>query len=777
MLHNLPAHLPRLIGREQELEAICRALLAADRGLLTTTGTGGSGKTRLALEVAATLRKQFADGVWYVELASIVDPALVPMAVATALGLREAPGRPVIETVRRSLRERSLLLVLDNCEHLIDACARLVDDLLSGCPGLRVLATSREPLRMAGELVWRLAGLAAPDLDSPPTDPADLGRFAAVRLFAERARAAQPDFALGPRNARAVGEICTRLGGLPLALELAAARVRVLAPEEIATNLEDSFRLLTGGNRTAPARQQTLRAALDWSYDLLSGEERALFRRLALFAGGFNLASAEAVGAEGPIEQTDVLDLLTQLVDKSLVQDDQADGVARHRLAEPVRQYARERLNDSGEARGTAARHAAHFLAFAEDAEPKLMSADRHRWVARLETEHQNLRSALSWLLSVGDVEAGLRLATALVPFWSNRGHLSEGRIWLERGLTIDGSTVPGARRAKALSGAGMLAMLQIDSPGARPLLEQSLTLCRASGNTQGAADALGMLAHAVHFEGDIPAMVALGEQSLALYREVDDRMGIAGALGQLGHAAWHQQQYPAAWALLQDALALLRELESSWSLWNPFMSITHVLWTLGNVARDQADYPTARSLYAEGMVAAQEQGSAFHVAVLLDSFASLAATQGQAARAARLLGAAEAVRHASDVALAPVYRRDFYDAITATVQAALDTESLSAAWADGGAMSWEQAIAYGLTDTVDADVRSAQPLVHPDRLTSREAEILRLLAGGKSNPSIANELVLSVYTVERHVANIYTKIGLHTRVEAAAYALRHRLV
>ena len=521
VLHNLPAHLPRLIGRDEELVALCGALLAADQGLLTMTGTGGCGKTRLALEVAATLREQFADGVWYVELAGIGDPALVPTAVATALGLREAPGRPVIETVRQSLRERALLLVLDNCEHLVDACARLVDDLLSGCPGLRVLATSREPLRMTGELVWRVPGLAAPDLDSPRTDPVELSRFAAVRLFAERARAARPDFAMGPRNARAVGNICGRLGGLPLALELAAARVRVLSAEEIATNLDDSFRLLTGGSRTAPARQQTLRAALDWSHDLLSVEERALFRRLAVFAGGFDLASAEAVGAEGAIARTDVLDQLTRLVDKSLVLGDQADGLVRHRLLEPVRQYARERLNDSGDAPATAARHAAHFLALAEDAEPKLMNPDRHRWVARLETEHQNLRAALSWLLSVGEVEAGVRLATALVPFWSNRGHLSEGRRWLERGLTIGGSNLPAARRAKALSGAAMLAMLQIDAPGARALFEQSLTFWRASGNGQGAADALGMLAHAVHLEGDIPAMVALGEQSQQYADEV----------------------------------------------------------------------------------------------------------------------------------------------------------------------------------------------------------------------------------------------------------------
>jgi non-specific serine/threonine protein kinase len=776
-LHNLPSHLPRLIGREQELATLCQVLSTADQGLLTLTGTGGCGKTRLALEVAATLRDQFADGVWYVELAGVGDPALVPIAVAVVLGVGEAPGHPLTETLRRSLLERTLLLVLDNCEHLLDGCATLVDDLLSRCPGLRVLATSREPLRVGGEVVRRVAGLAAPELESPQADLVQLPSFAAVRLFEDRARGVRPDFAIVPGNARAVGDICRRLGGLPLAIELAAARVGVLSPGEIASNLHDSFRLLTGGSRTAPARQQTLRATLDWSHDLLDEGERALFRRLAVFAGGFDLASVELFGAQTPIERSDTLDVLARLVNKSLVQADSSDGVARYRLLEPVRQYAREQLNHSGEGPSCEAAHAGYFLDLAEDAEPRLLSWDRHHWVARLETEHQNLRSALSWMLNAGKVESALRLATALTPFWSNRGHLSEGRAWLERALTMTGLDVPATRRAKALSCAGMLAMLQIDPPGARARLDESVTLWRAAGGLHGAADALGMLAHAVHFEGDIPAMVALGEQSLAFYQEVDDRMGIAGALGQLGHAAWHQQHYSTAWARLNDALVLLRELETSWSLWNPFMSITHVLWTLGNVARDQADHLTARSLYTEGMLAAQEQGSAFHVAVLLDAFGSLAVVQGQAARAARLLGAAEAVRQVGDVALAPVYRRDFYDAFSSSVHAALDPDFMTRMLAEGRAMSWDQAINYALTEKVESPILTTQPSIYPGRLTARELEILRLLADGKSNSAVAAELVLSVYTVERHVANIYAKIGVHSRVEATAYAFRHGLV
>jgi hypothetical protein len=377
------------------------------------------------------------------------------------------------------------------------------------------------------------------------------------------------------------------------------------------------------------------------------------------------------------------------------------DGEPRFMMLETLREYAAERLEASGEAQTIRRRHAQLLLRLAEEAEPHLQRADRARWVARLEAEGDDLRAALAWLLAGGEAEAaaGVRLAAALVPFWSERGHLSEGRGWLQRTLAAGGPGLPAPLRARALSGAGMLAMLQIDGPAARALLEQSLALWRATGDRQGEADVLGMLAHTVHFEGDIAAMVALGEESLARYRELDDRRGMAGALGQLGHARWHRQELPAARAQLTEALALLRDLERGPgpAPWNPFLSRTHVLWTLGTVVRDQGDAAAARAWYAEGMAAAQAQGGAFHVAVLLDSFASLAVAAGRAARAARLLGAADAVRQASEVALAPIGRRDFYDPILAAVQAALDAGTLTAAWAEGQALSPDQAIAYAL--------------------------------------------------------------------------------
>jgi non-specific serine/threonine protein kinase len=425
---NLPVQPTSFIGRERE-QADVLALL--DRApLVTLTGAGGCGKTRLALTVAGSLLPEYPDGVWLVELAALVDPILVPQTVARVLGLQEQPGRTPLEMLTSYLKHRRLLLVVDNCEHLVGACADLAATLLRSCPQLRLLATSREALEVAGEALYRAPSLSMPDLAQLPS-PDRLTQYEAVQLFLERAQARRADFTLTARNAQAVAQVCVRLDGMPLAIELAAARIGVLPVESIAARLDDRFRLLTGGPRTTLPRQQTLRATLDWSHDLLSRPEQALLRRLAVFAGGWTLEAAESVCAGDVVVEGEILDLLSALVNKSLVQAEGADSHHRYWLLETLRQYTLERLEAMGEEAAVQDLHLAYFLALAEEAEPQLRGPAQGCWLDRLEVEHDNLRLALGWALERHAEDGGLRLAGALWGFWSYRGHLAEGQGWL----------------------------------------------------------------------------------------------------------------------------------------------------------------------------------------------------------------------------------------------------------------------------------------------------------------------------------------------------------
>jgi predicted ATPase/class 3 adenylate cyclase len=422
--HNLPRQLTRFIGREREMEEVRRLL--ATTALLTLTGAGGCGKTRLALQVAADQVDQFANGVWLVELAALADPELVPQTVALALGVREEPGRSLTETLTDYLRSRALLLLLDNCEHLLAACAQLADALLRGCPHLRILATSREALGIGGEQTFRVPSLSAPDPRQLPSLER-LHEYEAVRLFTDRAILGQPTFAVTTANAAAVAQVCQRLEGIPLALELAAARVRALSVEQIAARLDDRVRLLTGGIRTALPRQQTLRALIDWSYDLLSEPERALLRRLSVFAGSWTLEAAEEICSGAEVESWEMIDLLTRLVEKSLVVYEEWNGRARYRLLETVREYARERLLEIDDGEALQKRHRDSFLSLAEAARQRLTGPEQGEWLERLEMEHDNLRAALEWSVEQGESTIALRFGNALGLFWYYRGHLVEG--------------------------------------------------------------------------------------------------------------------------------------------------------------------------------------------------------------------------------------------------------------------------------------------------------------------------------------------------------------
>jgi predicted ATPase/DNA-binding SARP family transcriptional activator len=558
--HNLPRALTSFVGRGREVVEVERLLGAAR--LLTLTGVGGSGKTRLALEVARGLVCAYPDGVWLVELAPLSEGALVPQAVAVALGVREQPNRPLISTLVNVLRKQEVLLVLDNCEHLIGAAAHLAEALLRPCPGLKILATSREGLGAAGEVSWLAPPLSEPDSQQRPTVE-DLEGYESVRLFVERARYRDPSFVLSLRNVQAVAQICRRLNGVPLAIELAAARVGVLSVEQIATRLGDSLRLLTAGSRTATPRHRTLRGTLDWSYELLSEPERKLFRRLSAFAGGWTLKAAEVVGAENAIEEGDVLDLLSRLVDKSLVMSGaspEAEGTPRYRMLEPVRQYAREKLEESGEAAAARQRHAEHYLALAETAEPELGGRNQPEWLDRLETEHANLRAALGWSLQQPKAELGLRLAAALALFWHTHGHLSEGRACLERAISASSTTAPHTT-AKTLNGAGWIAMFQGEYEAARALFEKALVLFRELKDEDGIVTCitnLGLVA-VLGERQDIP-VPALLQEAMGLKPNLTNPRAVTNLLILSGLVSFARGDAEGAWESHEESLAICRE-------------------------------------------------------------------------------------------------------------------------------------------------------------------------------------------------------------------------
>lgn len=784
--NNLPLQLTSFIGREREMAEVSRLLLTTR--LLTLTGAGGSGKTRLALEVAARMLKGFPGGVWLVELAALSDPALVPQAVALALGVREIAGQTLTETLINALHAKHVLVVLDNCEYLIEACARLAETLLRSCPNLRILATGREPLHIAGEVTWLVPTLSLPDPQRLPLLK-DLLRYEAIRLFVERAKDVLPAFTLVEHNAAAVAQVCQRLDGLPLAIELAAARVRVLSVEQIAARLDDSLRLLVSGSRMALTRHQTLKATLDWSYDLLSGPEQVMFRRVAAFSGGFTLEAAEAICAGEGVEQAEVLDFLSQLVEKSLVVvDKHQDKELRYRLLEPIRQYSVEKLQASGEEAVVRERHRDWYLALAEEAAQAISSlrsgqqmggGQQGIWVARLAQEYDNLRAALAWSQTeTGRAEPGVRLAMALSQFWQMRGIAREGLAWLE--IMLEKSReLPASMRADALLDAGFLAYHAGDFDPATAFNEEALVLYQDLGNVSGIARTKILLARVAESQGDQQRALTLAEQSLALYREVGDKWGAAVVLFQLGDIAYAQGDIARAVMLLEESLALCREVGNTWATGRR-------LARLGQIALAQDDLGQAARCLHEALTVCRDTGDHWGIAMSLIGLAGAAGARGEPERGARLLGAVEIVQQGLATVMWLMDRAE-YRRILATIRAALGEERFAAAWAEGQAMSLEDAIAYAQAATEPAPVTASlsSPSIRPTPLepaglTEREIEVLRLIAMGKSNQEIAGELVLSIRTVERHISNIYEKIGIYgkaARAAATAYALSHGLI
>jgi predicted ATPase/DNA-binding SARP family transcriptional activator/DNA-binding CsgD family transcriptional regulator len=771
--HNLPAPRTSFVGREREMIEVKRALAMAR--LLTLTGSGGSGKTRLALEMARDLAGVYPGGVWLVELAPLTEGALVPQVMAEALGVRERRDCTLTDAIGDALREvEQILLVLDNCEHLIDACARLVDALLASCPRLRVLATSREPLGAGGEVIWRVSSLSVPDTDRLPA-AGELTRYDAVRLFLDRARMRLPDFGLTAENSRAVAEVCGRLEGIPLAIELATARMGVLAVAEVAGRLEDSLDLLTAGPRTAAPRQKTMRATLEWSYDLLSEPEKKLFRRLSVFARGWTLEASEAVGSYG-IGQTDILDRLSGLVDKSLVVAEVAqDGPVRYRMLEPVRQYALERLEESEESDATQRRHAAFFLALAEEAEPELKGGQQETWVRQLEIEHDNLRAALSWTLEQGEAELVLRLSAALGEFWHMRGHLSEGCRWLEAALAK--GDAPSVVRVRALAKASWIAWEQTDLERAIALGEEGLELARKLGDEEGVAATLLNLAVAVMLRGELERATVLLEESLPLSRELSDKWGLARSCLALGIVTMlrddYEQDYERAKVLIEEGLAVSQE---SGDVYSSGLALNQ----LALMALLQKDYGRTEVLCKECLELSRQSGMVHNIAYVLQISAALAGSRGQPVRSARLWGAAEALREAIGTSFSPMEHRT-YGPYIAAARAQLGDAAWEAAWQEGRAMSMEEAIEYALSEddftlpktpaleNLPADTRG-------DKLTRREQEVASLVARGLTNRQIASELYISEHTVATHVGKIMRKLRLSSRSQLAAWVTEQGL-
>ncbi len=726
--NNLPRQLTSFIGREREIAEI--EDLLAKSFLVTLTGAGGSGKTRLALQVAAERLDQYLDGVWWVELASLSEPALIPQALATALSVREQPGRPLMETLLDYLRPKTLLLLLDNAEHLLSPCASLADALLRRCPNLRILVTSREAVRIEGESSYPVSPLSLPSPGMLP--PAvTLTQYEAVRLFIDRATAARPSFRTTEQNAAAVVQICRRVDGIPLALELAAARVKALSVDQIASRLDDQFRVLTNGSRTGLQRHQTLRATIDWSFDLLTEGETVLFQRLAVFAGGFILEAAETVCSGAGVEASDIMGLLTHLVEKSLIVAEDRGAEVRYRLLEPVRQYALDKLLEAGESPAIRARHRDFFLALAESGYVGLAGAGAQMWLARIEAEHDNVRTALRWSLDAQDLEVAAHLGAAMSRFWARRRLLNEGWGWLQE-LRKHEERLSRALRARVLSGVGLLAF-EIGEPAgtaqARPteealtlyqqlgdrlgieicirllgmvetergnyeragsLQDEAIALARERGDAVEEAEAVRQRGYTAAKQGDYALATRALEKSLALARQVGTQRSVGFALGHLAQVYHYLGQSDRAIPMLQEALAILQAVQHG-------TGTAYFLNVLGLVRLAVGDHDGAETAYRECLTFAREIGYKWAIAQSLIGFGALCAARGHRETAVRLLAAADAMLTMIEYAI-PSAEQAYFEHAVEALRRGMDPRNFARIWTEGRAITVEQAIECALS-------------------------------------------------------------------------------
>lgn len=686
---NLPLQLTSFIGREKEQEQV-RGMLTQAR-MVTLVGAGGSGKTRLAMQVAADLVERYPDGVWFVDLAPIADSALLAQSIATSLGVREQPGRSPLESVLEALEPKTVLLLLDNCEQVIDAAAQIAETLLVRCPHASVLATSREGLRIPGERTFMVPPMQLPK-SATALDWRELPQFDAVRLFIDRAVMSRATFALSDRNATAVVQICRRLDGIPLALELAAAQVGVLTPEDILARLHDRFRLLAGGRRTALPRQHTLRAAVEWSHNLLSAREKTLFRRMAVFSGGFDLEAAESVCSDGAIDQTEILELLTGLVEKSLVvAEEGALGRARYRLLETLREFALEQLLGTDETEPQRRRHAEYCLRLADDAEARLRGAESDALVTRLNEEDDNLRAALTWAIEK-DGALAMRLASSLTYFWRIRSHLTEGRRWLARALDSTVQATAVSARTGALICASDLAYDQGDYAAMPALLGEALELARRTGDKRSEAIALMNLGIVSLDTEEYAAGTALVAQSLALSEEIGDQRSVTRSRLYLAVLELSKGNLPLARELYGPVVKAYRERADS-------RSLSVALQGVAMISVFEGDGVRARRELAEGLELSRRRGDKVWIARSIHGLACLAASESQAERAIRLRAAAEAIDAHLEVRTLPKFYRPFEESFE-QMKEILGPETAASVEEQGRRLSLDEACELALQST-----------------------------------------------------------------------------
>jgi len=802
---NIPAVLTSFVGRKREIAEIQQSL--ASTHLVSLVGAGGCGKTRLALRVAAELSDQYSGGVYWVGLARLIDSTLIPHAVAKVLNVVEQPGNPLMDTLLDLLGDRQMLLVLDNCEHLLGACAQLAE-AFAGYPNIKVLATSREPLGVIGETLYPVLPLALP---AAHLSIDEIRRAESVQLFVERARSILPTFSLTLENAEIVSTICRDLDGIPLAIELASARVSVLNVNQIQERLDHCLDLLVSTAR-ADERHRTLRAAIDWSYDLLSSSERLLLQRLALFTAGFTFRTAESACAWGEIQREDVLDLLSSLVSKSLVVAETLQGSeARYRLLETIRQYAQEKLRASEDWVSAHEHYLACFLRLTEEVAPKLREQYQQLWFDWLETENDNIRAALAWALEQQRIEAGMRISTALYSFWQTRAYIREGYAWYERFLHETDDSVPLAVHVNALTWSSVMASFLGDAVTATARGQEAVALCEAAGEEGKPLLAVALIGVAsgakaagdyqlsytiaeriIEVYRELGDLVSLGisimmqggmavllgkhnmarlllEESMALARAAGDKYRIALTLNYMGDLARSERKIVQAHSIYEESLSILRELGAA-------HETPATLHNLAYVCLYQGDLERAHALFYESLEAQRALGNQAGVLEGLLGFAALASKTGLAVESARLYAATVANGRGGDSASLWALEKLEYEHYIGLVRAKLSDTEFEAEQAEGRTLSMEQAIEYALNLPFGPPRLPQKGLEPSQELTEREREVVTLIARGLSNGEIADKLVLSKRTVEHHMANMLSKLGFTNRAQIVRWAMENGL-